>query len=149
MDRAWIHASALALCAALAPLASVAADATGGSIRVVKAYAKAMPPGATTAGAYMTIENKGGADRLMGASSPRALAVEMHTMENNRGVMRMQAMWRMDIPPHGNTILVPGGKHLMIVNPAAPLREGDRFPIRLMFEHAGPVDVELEVQPFK
>jgi copper(I)-binding protein len=149
MNPARIHAFALALCAALAPLAGGAADAAGGSVRVVKAYAKAMPPGATTAGGYMTIENKGGADRLVGASSPRALGVEMHTMENNQGVMRMQSVWGFDIPPRGSTKLVPGGNHLMIVNPAAPLREGERFPIRLMFEHAGPIDVELEVQPFK
>jgi copper(I)-binding protein len=149
MDRARIHACALALCAALAPLAAAAADAAGGSVRVVKAYARAMPPGATTAGAYMTIENRGPADRLVGASSPKAQAVEMHTMENNRGVMRMQAVWRIDISPRGNTVLVPGGRHLMIVNPTPPLQAGERFPVRLMFEKAGPVDVELEVQPFK
>jgi hypothetical protein len=149
MNHARIRTCALALCLALSPLAAVAADATGGNMRVVKAYAKAMPPGATTAGAYMTIENGGGADRLVGASSPKALAVEMHTMENNRGVMRMQAVWSIDIPPRGRTVLVPGGKHLMIIDPRPPLREGERFPVRLMFEKSGPVDVELEVQPFK
>jgi copper(I)-binding protein len=149
MNLVRIHACALALCAALAPLAVLAAETTGGSVRVVKAYARAMPPGATTAAAYMTIENKGAADRLVGVSSPKALAVEMHTMDNNRGVMRMQSVWRIDISPRGNTVLVPGGRHLMIINPTPPLREGERFPIRLMFEHAGPVDVELEVQPFK
>ena len=147
--QALRQAFVVALCAALVPLMAAAAESTGGAIRVVKAYAKAMPPGATTAGGYLTIENRGPADRLMGASSPRALAVEMHTMENNRGVMRMQAVWRIDIPPRGNTVLVPGGKHLMIIDPKPPLREGDRVPVRLMFERAGPVDVELEVQPFK
>ena len=147
MNHVWLRT--LALCVALSPLAASAADTTGGNVRVVKGYAKAMPPGATTAGAYMTIENGGAADRLVGASSPRALAVEMHKMENNRGVMRMQSVWRIDIPPRGRTILVPGGMHLMIIEPKPPLREGERFPVRLMFEKAGPVDVELEVQPFK
>jgi copper(I)-binding protein len=33
----------------------------------------------------------------------------------------------------------------MIVEPTAPLREHERFPIRLKFERAGSVDVEFEV----
>jgi hypothetical protein len=144
-----VHLCAVALFAVLVPVAGAAAEGASGSIRVVNAYAKAMPPGATTAGAYLTIENKGAADRLVGASSPKALAVEMHTMENSRGIMRMKAVWRIEVSPHGRTVLVPGGTHLMIVDPAAPLHEGDRFPVRLMFEHAGPIDLDLEVRPFK
>ena len=58
-----------------------------------------------------------------------------------------QRLW--SITSRGRVALVPGGVHLMIVDPKMPLREHERFPIRLKFEHAGSVDVEFEVEPIK
>jgi copper(I)-binding protein len=148
MNRALLPTCALAaLMAVSSP--GLAADAAVGDLRIVGAYARATPPGATTAGAYLTIDNRGARDRLVGASSTAAGAVEIHTMQNDRGVMRMRAVWQLEVPARGRVALVPGGIHLMIIEPKAPLREHERFPVRLVFERAGPVDVELEVRPLK
>jgi len=149
MNRAFLSACVLPALVALGAPAALAADAALGDLRIVKPYVLATPPGATTAGAYLTIENKGTRDRLVGASSPAATAVEIHTMQNDRGVMKMRAVWQLEVPSRGRVALVPGGVHLMIVEPKAPLREHERFPIRLKFERAGSVDVEFEVEPLK
>jgi len=148
MNRAFLPACALLALAAFAPPAR-AADAAVGDLRIVAPYARATPPGASTAGAYLTIDNRGARDRLVGASSTAAGAVEIHTMQNDRGVMKMRPVWQLDVPARGRVSLVPGGVHLMIVEPKAPLREHERFPVRLVFERAGPVDVEFEVRPLK
>jgi copper(I)-binding protein len=149
MTNALLRACAVAATVALAPAVALAADAARGDLRIVKPYARATPPGATTAGAYLTIENRGARDRLVGASSPAATAVEIHTMQNDRGVMKMRPVWQLEVPSRGRVALVPGGVHLMIVDPKMPLREHERFPIRLKFERAGAVDVEFEVEPLK
>jgi periplasmic copper chaperone A len=117
-------------------------------LRVVDAYARATPPGARTAAAYLTIDNRGAvADQLVGARSPAAAAVELHAMSHEGGMMRMREIARIDLPAHGRVELVPGGVHLMIVDPKAPLRPAQRFPLTLTFARAGSIDLELEVKP--
>lgn len=41
--------------------------------------------------------------------------------------------------------LSPGGYHLMMMDLKKPLRAGDKVPVTLNFEKAGPVSVTLEV----
>jgi copper(I)-binding protein len=41
----------------------------------------------------------------------------------------------------------PGATHLMLMGLAAPLKEGDSVPLRLVFEKAGAVTIALEVAP--
>jgi copper(I)-binding protein len=78
MNRAFLAACAMPALMALGVPTVLAADASLGDLRIVKPYARATPPGAATAGAYLTIENRGARDRLVGASSPAATAVEIH-----------------------------------------------------------------------
>lgn len=138
----------LALVLLLAACALAAGAAVQPDVRIVNAYARATPPGARTAAAYLTIDNRGAAaDRLVGARSPAAAAVELHAMSHENGMMRMRAIARVDVPAHGRVDLAPGGVHVMIVDPKAPLRAGERFPLTLTFERAGAIDVELDVKP--
>jgi copper(I)-binding protein len=51
-----------------------------------------------------------------------------------------------EIPPRGSITLRPGGSHLMLVDLERPLKKGERLPMKLRFERAGEIDVELEVQ---
>jgi copper(I)-binding protein len=123
-------------------------DTAVADLRIVHAYARATPPGARTAAAYLTIESTGTApDRLLGARSAQAAAVELHSMAHEGGMMRMRAVPHVDVPARGSVRLEPGGLHLMIVDPRAPLRAGERFPLTLTFARAGNVDVEVDVEP--
>jgi copper(I)-binding protein len=136
--------------AALALVAlTLAASVIGatGDVRVVDARAREAPPGARTAAVYLTVENRGATpDRLVGARSPRGL-VEIHSMSMDGGVMRMRAIPDLTIPARGRVELAAGGLHLMLVDPAPPLKAGERVPLTLTFERAGPVDVDVGVDP--
>ncbi|HSA90963.1 MAG TPA: copper chaperone PCu(A)C [Burkholderiales bacterium] len=116
-------------------------------IEVHAAWSRATPPGAKVAVGYMEIRNTGSRpDRLVGASTPVAKHVEMHITRREGEVMRMRQVKDFEIPPRGSITLAPGGSHLMLVETIRPLEKGERFPMRLRFERAGELDIELEVQ---
>lgn len=125
-----------------------AADAAGRvqTITVDEAFARAMPPGARTAGAYLSIANRGDEpDRLLSARSERAGSVELHEMSEQGGIMRMRAVDAVVIPPGKTVQLTPAGLHLMLVDPKPPLKQGERIPLTLHFERAGDVGVDVVV----
>jgi hypothetical protein len=95
-----------------------------------------------TAG-YLVIENgTAEPERLLGAASPRAQKIELHSVTD--GMMRMESA--LDIPAGGSLVFAPGGYHLMLGPLDGPLLEGDRLPVMLTFERAGEITVEFEVE---
>ncbi|HXU52170.1 MAG TPA: copper chaperone PCu(A)C [Casimicrobiaceae bacterium] len=137
---------AIAALAAAFAIPAAAHDYSLAALKIAHPYARATPPGADIGGAYLTIDNKGAADRLMSASSPAAARVELHTMAMDNGVMRMSEVKGIDLPPGSQVKLKPGGLHMMLVGLKTPLAEGSRVPLRLTFEHAGSIDVEVAVE---
>jgi copper(I)-binding protein len=137
---------AFAALAAASAIPAAAHDYTLATLKIAHPYARATPPGADIGGAYLTIDNKGAADRLVAASSPAAARVELHTMSMDNGVMRMHEVKAIDLPAGGEVQLKPGGLHMMLVGLKAPLAEGTRVPLKLTFEHAGSIDVDVAVE---
>ncbi len=132
----------------LAGSPSFAADATRGDLVITKAWSRATPGGAKVAGGYLTIENRGrSAERLQAASATHALRTEIHEMTVHDGVMTMRPLDNgLVIAPGQIITLAPGGGHLMFIGLDGPLHAGDRMPVKLSFEHAGEVNVTLDVQ---
>ncbi|GIZ50833.1 copper chaperone PCu(A)C [Noviherbaspirillum aridicola] len=130
-------------CAALA-LGSAHAQ----ELRVSQAYARATMPQQPAGGAYLTIENRGkAADRLVGAATPVAKSVELHTMSMQGNVMKMREVGGIDIGSAATLEMKPGeGYHLMLMGLRQPLRAGERFPLTLQFDKAGKLEVEVSVQ---
>ena len=124
---------------------------TAGDLEIGSAWARAMLAGQKAAGAYLTVANKGGAaDRLVGASSPLAGKVEIHTMEVVNDVMTMRPVeGGLEIPAGGTVELKPGGYHVMFMDVATPFAEGDTVPVTLRFEHQGDVELSLPVRMVK
>lgn len=114
-------------------------------------FARATVANQRAGGAYVTIENKGkNADKLVGASSPVAKSVEIHTMTMDGNVMKMREVGQIEIPASGRVEMKPGdGYHLMLMGLQQPLRAGDSFPITLVFEKAGKTEVKVKVQEKK
>jgi len=135
------------LAAALATLfasAAIAHDYKLGGLAINHPWARATV--GSVGGAYLSIENKGAApDRLIGASSPVAKTVEIHTHIKDGEIMRMRQIDGIDLPAGGKVELKPGGYHIMLMGLGKPLKEGDRFPLTLQFEKAGKLEVEIAV----
>jgi copper(I)-binding protein len=136
----------------LSPLAvttlASAHDYRTGELRIAHPYARATVPSQPNGAAYMAIENSGNdTDKLTGATSPVAKAVEMHTMSMEGNVMRMREVSSIVLKPSDKTVLKPGdGYHFMLIGLAKPLKAGDKFPLTLSFEKAGKVDVSVWVE---
>src|SRR5262249_38293257 len=125
-----------------------AEDVKAGDILITQAWSRATPSGAKVAGAYLTVENKGGtADKLIGGSGDVAGRVEIHEMGMDGGVMKMRPLDKgVEIDPGKTVKFAPGGYHFMLLDLKTPLKQGDKVPLTLQFEKAGKVNVSLDVQ---
>jgi len=123
--------------------------AKAGDIAVDHPYAPPTPPGATTGAVYFRgLRNRGGApDRLIAAETPAAERVELHEMWLEGDVMRMRARPAIELPAGAEVPARHGQRwHLMLLGLKAPLKQGDRVPLRLQFERGGRVEVTVWVQ---
>lgn len=121
-----------------------------GGIDIVHPFATPSLAGSTNGAAYLAIlENTGDKpDRLIGASTPVAVSVQIHTMGmDGQGVMRMREIEAIPVAPKETIKMRPGqGFHLMLIGLREPLKEGATFPMTLSFERAGKVEVKVVVQ---
>ena len=127
---------------------ATAHDFEAGPLRIGHPFARATAPAAKAGAAYMTIDNAGVAgDRLLSARSPVAGRIELHTIVKDGDVMRMREVeGGIEVPAGGRATLRPGGFHVMLMDLKAPLKEGDRFRLKLTFEKAGIVEIEVAIE---
>jgi periplasmic copper chaperone A len=95
---------------------------------------------------YLSITNTSLAhDRLTAAHTPNAKRAELHRHFMDNGVIRMRQVDNVEIPAASTTILKPNGFHIMLFNLKSLLKEGDMFPVNLIFEKAGKATVMVHV----
>jgi copper(I)-binding protein/uncharacterized protein YcnI len=122
--------------------------ASSGDLEISGAWVReAMIPGRPTAG-YLTIHNGSDTDdAIVGATSPAAGVIELHeTTTADDGTMGMGPVPEIPVPAHGEAALEPGGYHLMILEPTAPLTDGDSVELTLTFAAAEPVTMSVPVK---
>ena len=129
-----------------AALVAQANDVKAGTIAIGHPYARATVPGQPVGGGYLKLDNKGAADRLLSASAGVAGSVELHSMSMEGDVMRMRQVDSIALPAGKTVELKPGGLHIMFMGLKAPLKAGDSFPMKLKFEKAGEVTVQVKVE---
>lgn len=139
--------AAVALTLLLAGCAAPASSVTAGPTIADAWVRPPMGPGQPAAG-YMTITApSGGADALIGASSPVAAAVEIHeTSTDASGMMGMHPVDRVELPSGSPVALEPGGYHLMLMNLNGDLEAGDTVDLVLEFENAGEVTIRAAIR---
>ena len=133
---------------AFAIAALAACSPTGPKLDVHDGWARETGS-ADTAAAYVTIDNKGGADKLAGVRSTIGQAA-LHESAMEGGVMRMRPIdpdEGLVVPSNGTLRLAPAGAHVMIMGLKRPLEAGDRFDLTLLFDKAGPRKVTVAVKP--
>ena len=121
---------------------------TVGAITVEQPWSRATPAGAKVGGGYLRVTNAGREpDRLIGGTFPIAGRVELHEMSMTDNVMRMkQVEGGLAIGPGASVELRPGGYHLMFVDLRDGLKRGQTIKGTLVFEKAGPVEIEYVVR---
>ena len=97
--------------------------------------------GMQSSAAYLKITNNGASDdRLIAAKAAIAKRVEIHSMEMDNGVMRMQAVDGGLVIAAGDSVtLAPGGLHIMLMGLTTDLAPGTQHEIILVFEKAGEI----------
>lgn len=137
----------LLLAALLTPsLFANAHDYSAGQVHIAHPWSREMPPVAPTAAAYFVVHNMGAeADRLLSVSTPHAGKAELHEHLHADGVMKMQQVQSVEIPAGGEVKFAPMGHHVMLFNLKQQAKDGERFPLTLTFEKAGPLEVEVAV----
>jgi periplasmic copper chaperone A len=143
--------SRLALLAliALSPAAVNAHEYEGKAVTVAHPWARATPGGSTIGAAYVQLSGVTAAkgDKLVGASSPVAGRIEIHTHLMEDGAMKMRKVDSVGVASGETRKLAPGGDHLMMFELKAPLKEGDVFPLTLKFETSGDITVDAVIEP--
>jgi periplasmic copper chaperone A len=125
--------------------AQASGAATAGDLTIAGAVARASIGNAPTSAVYMTITTAGAPDRLLGAASPAAQAVELHTSLEQAGVSKMERVESVPIAADAPAKLEPGGVHVMLIGLQSPLEDGTTVPLTLSFEKAGEVTLEVPV----
>ncbi|HLV78334.1 MAG TPA: copper chaperone PCu(A)C [Marinobacter sp.] len=117
-------------------------------VQVNHAWSRPTPPGTPMGVGYMMISNQGDqAITLVAADSPRAGKVSIHETYTHEGMMRMQPVPGLEIPAGKTVELRPHSYHLMLEQLASPLQEGEQIPVRLVFDGADELAIELTVRP--
>lgn len=62
------------------------------------------------------------------------------------GMMGMREISSLTLPAGEEVTLEPGGYHIMLMDLAGPISEGDTVPVTLTFEKAGEITVEAEAR---
>ena len=131
------------LLAALFAATTFAQDAKIGAISIDHPWARATPGAVKNSAAFMSFDNKGAADKLISVTGGVAKEIQIHSMITEAGVMKMREVTAFDIPANGKAELKPGGFHIMLIGIPDGLKEGTKFPLKLKFEKAGEVTVQV------
>ncbi len=137
-----------AAASALLAVPAIAHDYKVGTLEIGHPWTRATPPTAPSGGGFLSVTNKGTApDRLVAARSGVSDRVEIHEMKMDGNVMRMRELDKgLEIPAGATVMLKPGGFHIMFMGLKAPFVRDAKVPLTLVFEKAGSLDIELDVE---
>ena len=144
-----MHSRRIALAACMLAWISVSASAPGAQdvpVQIRDAWIRWLP-GELPAGGYLTLVNSG--DRpssLIAASCPDYAEVSLHRSRTVAGTTRMMPVHDITVAAHATLAFEAQGYHLMLMQPATPVKPGMRVTIILRFADAPPMPVEFEVR---
>lgn len=136
------------LCLSVLLLSSVGAGHAAECLPVVKAAWVRLPPVAMPMMAgFARIENPCKAPvSIVGAESLAFNEVSLHETREENGVSRMREVANLPIAPGKAAELKPGGLHLMLHGPYAPLAAGEKPVITLKLADGRSLPVAFEVR---
>jgi copper(I)-binding protein len=117
------------------------------AISIGDPHVRLVPPSAENTGIFMVIRNQGDKDvKLIGAESPVAKKVELHTVIEEGGMKKMRPVHDIGVKAKGETVLKPGDYHVMLIGLTKPLQEGDIVPLTLKFDDGSSESIQAPVR---
>ena len=127
-SRGQCHAFTALICLLSTGLSS--ASHAGEMLHWKDAWVRGMPPGAQVSAAYGMLMNHGDQTvTLSTVSSEISGTAEMHEVIAEGDQVHMAELESIDIAPHETLIFEPGGRHIMLLDIAAPPVEGETVEI--------------------
>ena len=121
----------LLLSLSLVAVASHAAAQT----EIEDAWVRATVPGQASSGAFMTLTASTDS-KLLSVQSPVAKVVQIHQSSMKDDVMSMQQVDSVALPAGKPVTLDSNGYHIMLIDLAGQVKEGDHVPLTLTVEDA-------------
>lgn len=116
------------------------------TINVHDAWARAAAVTGGNGAGFFVIENHTSADDiLLRVEADVSNSVELHTMTMDNNIMRMRKLDTVPVPANSDVTFAPGGDHVMFIGLKAPLKDGEKFPITLVFKKAGEIKTEVQI----
>lgn len=134
------------VCVLLA-LGAFEATAAPACVSVEQGWVRLTPAAMRMAAGFARIRNGCASEVVVVGAGSKAFAdVSLHETRVTEGVSRMREIERLPIAAGAVAELMPGGLHLMLMQPEVPLTEGAQLPLRLSLEDGTKVDGMLQVR---
>lgn len=114
----------------------ISAGSYASSVTVLHPYVRAVPHGQINSAAFMILKNASSQDlSLVKANSNISKNIELHNHINENGILRMRQIEKISIGANSETVLKPGGLHVMFIGLKKELNEGDMVEFELEFDN--------------
>lgn len=119
-----------------------------GMISVQEAWARPTLGKIANSDAYLKITNAGSrSDTLLSVGGSAAERIELQEQFHDGAIMRMRKVdGGLEIAAGATKTLEPGGHHITLIGVAAPLNEGGKIALKLEFEHAGEISINVPIR---
>lgn len=118
-----------------------------GSVTVVNPYARAVPAGQPNSAAFMVLKNSSNQDRaVVNARSNASKVVELHTHKKEGGMMRMRQIEKIVVKANSETVLKPGGLHIMFIGLKQSFKAGNKVELELELDNGEKVKLTAPVK---
>jgi copper(I)-binding protein len=136
-------AAALLFAGAQPVLAQAAKPATP---HVMDAWVRLPSVTGRPGGGYFMAHGTSANDALVAVTSPKAERIELHSMTNENGVMKMRKEESFALPAKGTLTFAPGGSHLMIYGLSSDVKPGGKVPLTFRFKSGATVTLDADAR---
>lgn len=148
MKSKLVGLALIATAAFLAPLTAFSCQTS--DLKISNVTVLAGPPGQLNTAGYAQFHNKGKeACVITGATSSISQTVELHTVTETNGMMKMQKVSEFTVPANGDLVLAPGGNHLMFMKLNHTLKPKEEVSMTLLFKDGQQLPIKATVQDMR
>lgn len=134
----------------LAAMALFGSVLSAGSLNVESPYVRAVPPNIPNSAAFMVLKNT--TDKplsVIRAESTLSNMVELHTHSKQGDMMVMHQVPEIVVPANGETVLKPGGLHVMFMGLKSPINVNDTVEFTLVTDNGEKIPVKAPARQVK